>query len=301
MGKKRRQSTMNIAILGTGLMGAAFGERLAAIGDEVILYNRTRSKALALAGPNVAVADSVTEALSRATHVLLTLSDAPAIEAVLLQPAALAALPGRTVIQMGTILPAESEALAAAVRTGGADYLEAPVLGSTTEAREGRLIVMVGGTEAQFQRERILLRRFGSEPRLVGAVGKAAALKLGFNQLIATLTTGFAFTLGLVKCRGIDVELFMELLRSSALYAPTFDKKLLRMLSGDFADPNFPTKHLQKDLSLVLQEARTLGLRTEPLEGIDALLKEVIGEGGADADYSALYSAIHTAKGPPQT
>lgn len=292
---------MNIAILGAGLMGAAFAERLAALGDEVIVYNRTRSKALALAGPRIAVADSVAEALNRTTHVLLTLSDAPAIEAVLLQPAALAALPGRTVIQMGTILPAESEALAGAVHTAGADYLEAPVLGSTPEARDGRLIVMVGGTEAQFQREQTLLRRFSSAPRWVGAVGKAAALKLGFNQLIATLTTGFAFTLGLVKRRGIDVDLFMELLRSSALYAPTFDKKLPRMLSGDFTDPNFPTKHLQKDLSLIQQEGRTLGLRTEPLAGIAALLIEVIGEGAANADYSVLYRAVHAAQDSPRT
>jgi 3-hydroxyisobutyrate dehydrogenase-like beta-hydroxyacid dehydrogenase len=272
-------------------MGAAFADRLAAIGDEVTLYNRTPSKALALSGPRVAVADSVVEALSRASHVLLTLSDASAIESVLMQPGALAVLPGRTIIQMGTILPAESEALADEVNAAGADYLEAPVLGSTPEAREGRLIVMVGGTEAQFQREQLLLRRFGSEPRLVGPVGKAAALKLAFNQLIASLTAGFAFSLGLVKRRGVDVELFMDLLRSSALYAPTFDKKLSRMLSGDFANPNFPTKHLQKDLSLALAEGRTLGLRTEPLEAIAALLQCVIDDGGEDADYSALYGA----------
>ena len=74
---------MNIPILGTGLMGAAFTERLVAVGDEVMLYNRTRAKALTLAGPNVAVANSEDEAISRARHVLLALSDASAIEAVL--------------------------------------------------------------------------------------------------------------------------------------------------------------------------------------------------------------------------
>ncbi len=95
-------------------MGAAFTERRVAVGDEVMLYNRTRAKTLALAGPNVAVANSAAEAISRARHVLLVLSDASAIEAVLGQPAVRAVLPGRAVIQMATILPAESEALATA-------------------------------------------------------------------------------------------------------------------------------------------------------------------------------------------
>lgn len=292
---------MKIAILGTGLMGAAFARRLAALGDEVVLYNRTRSKALGLLGPKVTIADSVAEALSRATHVLLTLSDASAVEAVLLQPPALAALSGRTVVQMGTLLPAESEALASAINAAGADYLEAPVLGSTPEALEGKLIVMVGGTEAQFERERTLLRRFSAEPRLVGAVGDAAALKLGFNQLIAALTCGFAFTLGLVNRRGIDVDLFMDLLRGSALYAPTFDKKLSRMLNGDFTNPNFPAKHLLKDLALVLEEGRSLGLSTESLEGIATLLKRIIGEGEGEGDYSVLYKAVCPTTVPPRS
>lgn len=292
---------MNLAIVGTGLMGAAFAHRLSALGDNVTLYNRTRSKALALVGPRVAVADSIADAVSPATHVLLALSDAPAIRAVLLQPDSLAVLSGRTVIQMGTILPAESEALASALSTAGADYLEAPVLGSIPEAHEGKLIVMVGGTESQFNREQAVLRRFGPEPRLIGTVGQAAALKLAFNQLIAALTAGFAFSLGLVKSRGIDVELFMEMLRGSALYAPTFDKKLARMLSGDFGNPNFPTKHLQKDVLLVLAEGRALGLGTEPLEGITALLRRVCDQGGEDVDYSALYAAAVSRNVSPQT
>ena len=166
---------MDIAILGTGLMGGALAQRLAATSNRVVLYNRTRAKALPLAGPNITVADSPAGALAHASHVLLTLSDWQAIEAVLLTAETRAALPGCTVIQMGTILPAQSAALAAELGSVGADYLEAPVLGSTSEARDGRLIVMVGGTQRQFVQNRPLLERFGPEPALVGAVGQAAA------------------------------------------------------------------------------------------------------------------------------
>ena len=85
---------------------------------------------------------------------------------------------------------------------------------------------MVGGTEAQFATLALLFRSLGREPRLIGAVGKAAALKLALNQLIASETLAFALSLGLIRRAGVSVDTFMAILRESALYAPTFDKKL---------------------------------------------------------------------------
>ena len=88
---------------------------------------------------------------------------------------------------------------------------------------------------------------------------------------------------------GVPVETFMAILRPSALYAPTFDKKLQRMLDGHYADPNFSTALLRKDLRLFLEEATAAGLQSSGLNGLDALLQEA--EGGAlDAlDYCALH------------
>ena len=86
---------------------------------------------------------------------------------------------------------------------------------------------------------------------------------------------------------------FMRLLRTSALYAPTFDKKLVRMIERNYLNPNFPTKHLQKDIELVIEEGCSQGLRTEPLAGIATILETAMGKGLGDGDYSALYNAIH--------
>ena len=114
---------------------------------------------------------------------------------------------------------------------------------------------MVGSTPVQFERWKELLQNFCPEPIYVGEVGTAAAMKLALNQLIAGLTSTFALSLGFVRLSGLKVEQFMDVVRQSALYAPTFEKKLARMCEGNYANPNFPTKHLLKDTNLFLNQA----------------------------------------------
>ena len=266
--------------------------RLLAAGDDVTVYNRSRHRAEALASEGVQLADTPADAVQAADYVLLTLSDAAAIRDTLLQGPAGRALEGRTVIQMGTIGPEESRQLLGQVRNAGGTYLEAPVLGSIPEARAGTLIVMVGSTPEQFESCRSLLQRFGPDPILIGPVGHAAAVKLALNQLIASLTAAFGLSLGFVRRHGVAVETFMAILRGSALYAPTFDKKLARMLSQDYAGPNFPTKHLAKDVDLFLAESEPLELDTRHLEGVRKTIQATLERGMAEADYSALFDAL---------
>jgi 3-hydroxyisobutyrate dehydrogenase len=114
--------------------------------------------------------------------------------------------------------------------------------------------------------------------------------------LIASLTTAFSLSLGLLQSSGVSVEEFMQILRPSALYAPTFDKKLVRMVERNYANPNFPTKHLLKDVKLFLDEARTVGLQGASLAGVQSILEAVMAKGLADLDYSSLYEAVHPLK-----
>ncbi len=280
-----------VAFLGTGLMGRPMIRRLVQAGFPVIAWNRTAGKAEPLRELGVRVAATAADAVTRAQVVVLMLADAPAIRTVLLADAVRALLAGRTVIQMGTIAPTESRSLAQDVDDLGGEYLEAPVLGSIPEAEAGTLIVMAGAEEAAWRRWRGLLAVFG-EARLVGPVGQGAALKLAMNQLIAAETAAFALSLALVEREGVPVETFMEVLRASALHAPTFDKKLERMLAHRYTDPNFPTRHLLKDVALFLGEAEHLGLGAEALAGVRAVLERAIAQGHADEDYSALREAI---------
>lgn len=283
---------MNIALLGTGLMGQPLGARLLAAGHNLWAWNRTPGRAAGLVELGAGLARDPVEALRHAEAVVLMLADAAAIETSLLTAAARTELRDRLVVQMGTIAPAESRAIGAVVEEAGGAYLEAPVLGSIPEARDGTLLVMAGGTTAALERAAPLLRCFGANPIHVGPVGQAAALKLALNQLIGALTSGFALSLGLVQREGVPVETFMTVLRQSALYAPTFDKKLERMLTDDYANPNFPVKHLLKDLRLFAAAARAQGLDPALAELVVGVLERAQAEGLGDQDYSALSYAL---------
>jgi len=153
--------------------------------------------------------------------------------------------------------------------------------------------VMVGSTAEQLQRWHPLFNDLGTQVKYMGEVGAGAGVKLAMNQLIGSLTNAFALSLSLVQRENIDVDAFMDIVRNSALYAPTFDKKLNRMCDRNFADPNFPTKHLLKDMRLFSQAASDAGLSPQLVDSVAEIAEAAITQGLADQDYSALYAAVN--------
>lgn len=285
----------DVSLLGTGLLGAPIALRLASTGLEVTVWNRTAARSEWLGEAGLEIAASAAEAILASPVTILMLSDAPAIREVLFSPEAVAALAGRTVVQMGTIGPDESRAFAAEVAGAGGEWVEAPVLGSIPQADSGTLQVMVGGTAEQLERLEPLLSGLGKDVRLVGGVGAAAALKLALNQLIGSLTAAFATSLAYVRAEGLDPETFMGILRPSALYAPTFDKKLGRMLDGEYANPTFPLRLLRKDVDLFVRAARAAGVEPQVAEGVLGIVDTAMQKGLADGDYAALAEGLVTA------
>jgi len=282
---------MKIGVIGTGLMGLPIALRIMEMGFKVIVYNRTTSKVEPLREAGATVAGTPQGLITASDCILLMLTNQDAIESVLFRSESQSFLSGKTIISMGTISPTDSKNIQKEIIKAGGNYLEAPVLGSIPEAKSGTLQIMVGSTEAQFKQWFHVLQSLG-EPKYIGEVGSAAALKLALNQLIASLTTAFALSLNFVQGQGVDIELFMEILRKSVLYAPTFDKKLQRMLAENYQNPNFPTKHLLKDTNLFLKEATSMGLNTSSLEGVRAILEATQILGKSDDDYSALFTTI---------
>jgi 3-hydroxyisobutyrate dehydrogenase len=291
------QARTRMAVLGTGLMGSAMAEKLLAAGYPVVAYNRTRAKAEPLSKAGATVAHDPHQAIESADCTIVMLADNTAVRETLLTPRSKRAVRGKTVIQMGTIGADESQSLQAEVFACGGDYLEAPVLGSTPEVESGELIVMVGGEPEQYDRWRELLTTFDPEPQFVGPVGSAAALKLALNHLIGSLTTAFSLSLAIVLKEAIPAETFMRCLRRSALYAPTFDKKLPRMLERDFKEPHFPGRLMLKDMNLVAAEANRLGLQPFVLDGVRHALERAIDMGFGEDDYSAVFNAVNPAMG----
>jgi len=282
----------DVSLLGTGLLGAPIALRFASTGLDVTVWNRTAAKTGTLREAGLAVAASAAEALRASPVAVLMLADGPAIRQTLFAPEASGALAGRTVVQMGTIGPEESRGFAAEVSAAGGEWVEAPVLGSIPQADSGTLQVMFGGSEGQLARLEPLLARLGRDVRRVGDVGKAAALKLALNQLIGSLTTAFAASLAYVRAEGVDPEAFMEVLRPSALYAPTFDKKLGRMLGREYGNPTFPLRLLRKDLDLFVRAARAAGVDPGVAEAVLDAVGAAAGRGHAEDDYSAVAEGV---------
>lgn len=281
-------ATMAIALLGTGLLGGAIAQRLLHQGHDLHLWNRDRSKLKPLVALGGIAASSPLEAANQADWVITVLSDGAVTRQVLLDQIG-AGLRGKRVLQIGTIGVEQSRVLAHDLAGLAAELLEAPVLGSRPEALAGALQIMAGGPKDLFQEALPLLQDLGPEPRWMGDVGSGLETKLALNQLIASLTHAFSLSLHVVQGSGVDPEAFMAILRSSALYAPTFDKKLPKLLSGDFSNPNFPLAHLRKDLLLFLETAQAQGLQSEGLAGLVHLLERAEGNAIDLLDYSALH------------
>lgn len=284
---------MKITLLGLGLMGQPIALRLAQCGHDLWVWNRSPEPLQKAAEAGLGVAPDLTTAIGMGEVILLTLSDAAAIESVLLAPGIIPLLQDKCVVQMGTITPNESRAIADRVSRAGGVYLEAPVLGSIPEVRSGRLIVMAAGSESAYQHCLLMLRCLGKEVEHIGVLGQAAAMKLAMNQLIASLTAGFSQSLGLIRAEGVDVEQFMRLLRESALYAPTFDKKLQKFLEHDYSHPNFPLKHLIKDTGLFLRVAEEAGINGSICRAMLEVFQSGQEAGYGEEDYSSLYEAIN--------
>ncbi len=282
---------MKVSVLGAGLMGSPFCLRLLGEGHEVTVYNRSSDKLTHLISKGANITTNPCDAIANSKIIIMMLSGYSAITEVLFSTPI--DMKDKLFVQMGTISPNESRELFARISRLGAKYIEAPVLGSIPEALSGKLIVMVGGSLDDFNYVVPVLDCLGEKPILIGDVGTAAALKLAMNQLIAALTTAFSLSLGFCMRNGVDTEIYMDVVRKSALYAQTYDKKLKKYLERNFDGANFSAKHLNKDVNLFLADAESLGMDCSSLQGIAKITTQAIKQGLGDKDYSAIYEIIN--------
>lgn len=282
---------MKVSVLGAGLMGSPFSLRLLGEGHEVTVYNRSSDKLTHLISKGANITTNPFDAIANSKIIIMMLSGYSAITEVLFSTPI--DMKDKLFVQMGTISPNESRELFTRISRLGAKYIEAPVLGSIPEALSGKLIVMVGGSLDDFNYVVPILDCLGEKPILIGDVGTAAALKLAMNQLIAALTTAFSLSLGFCMRNGVDTEIYMDVVRKSALYAQTYDKKLKKYLERNFDGANFSAKHLNKDVNLFLADAESLGMDCSSLQGIAKITTQAIKQGLGDKDYSAIYEIIN--------
>ena len=267
------------AVLGAGALGAAMAARLGESGHEVRLWNRTeeRARAVAAQAHGVTAVSGVIEAVSGAATVLTVLRDGDAVAEVMAD--AIAVVDSSAVwIQASTVGPRSAAALADLARDHGVAYLDAPVSGSTTPAREGKLVWLVAGEDAALSRARPVLDALGSTMLHVGTGVEGSSLKLAVNAWMTAATVAMSDVLALCDALAIDHAAFVRALEAGPLAMPYALQKLHMMDAGDYA-AGFAVQLALKDINL----AAELAAPTPLLQVVhDRLEREVAAGHGSD-------------------
>lgn len=293
-----------VAIVGLGRMGGAMARSLSRAGLPLVLYNRTRERAEALAAElGARVASSPAEAASVADVAITMLADDAAVRSVFAGPDGLVrgARPGAVLVDMSTVMPDTVRSLAGEVAAAGAGLLDAPVSGSVGLAEAGKLTLMVGGEAADLERARPALEPLAGAIVHLGPLGSGAAMKLAVNTVVFGLNQAVAEGLVLAEAAGIDRAIAYDVLAASAVGAPLVAYKRAAFLEPEATPVAFSLELAEKDLRLIAALAAELGV---PIPQAAANLKEIraAAAGGRQGrDFSTVAEELRDRSGRPGT
>jgi len=276
-----------VAFIGVGAMGGRMARRLLDGGHELTVWNRTPSKVTPLLEAGATSAASPAEAARRAEIVITMVADQGALDAVSEGPEGIAAH-ATTVVEMSTVGPSAVTRLAALLPPG-AGLLDAPVLGSVSEAEAGTLQIFVGGDEALFERMRPLLAQLGS-PIHVGPLGAGAAAKLVANLTLLGTLGLLGETLALADGLGLSREATWEVLGATPL-AGQAERRRPAVEAGDYP-LRFALALARKDADLVAEAAIAADLELPLAGAVRDWFADAQAAGWGDHDYSAILARI---------
>jgi 3-hydroxyisobutyrate dehydrogenase-like beta-hydroxyacid dehydrogenase len=280
---------MRVALIGAGRMGSAMGGRVAAAGHDLVVFNRTRSRAEDLAGQtNARVADSAREAAEFAEVCLVSLADDPAVTATYLDDNGLIAglQPRAVVCDASTVAPATVRGLNPLVAQKDAILLDTPVSGSVSTVESGTLTVMVGGDQDALDRARPVLETFAKSIFYLGDIGAGATMKLVVNSLVHSLNVAVSEALVLAEKAGLDRETAYDIFEAGAAGAPYVKYKREAFLRPGEVPVAFSLDLVAKDQELIHDLAAQVGARMEQGEASRKLVAEAVSAGMAERDIS---------------
>jgi 2-hydroxy-3-oxopropionate reductase len=288
------RSGLKIGFIGLGVMGTPMAGHLVAAGH--VLFVHTRSKVpTALVEAGATVCTNARGVAERADVIFLMLPDTPDVELVLFGEYGVAAglAKGKAVVDCSSIDPIATRGFAARIAQLGCDYVDAPVSGGEVGAKAASLSIMVGGSDAAFERVQPLLALMGKNITHVGAVGDGQVCKVA-NQIVVGLNiAAVAEALVFASKAGADPARVRQALLGGFASSRVLEVHGERMLKRTF-QPGFRIALHQKDLNLALQGARTLGVAL-PQTAIAAQLMQCCAALGlAQSDHSALVRALET-------
>ena len=246
-------SKLNVAFIGTGIMGAPIAGHILDAGYPVTVYNRTRSKAEGLLARGAAWADTPAAAVEGADVVFTMVGYPTDVEEVYLSGDGIiaASKPGATLIDLTTSSPELARDIAVAAEAAGKRAFDCPVTGGEGGAIAGTLTLIAGATEDEVAPVRELLETFGGKICCFGGAGKGQAAKLCNQVALAASMVGMADSLALAQQCDLDVEQVRAMICGGTGKSGAMESLAPRSLEGDYK-PGFMVQHFLKDLGLAL-------------------------------------------------
>ena len=282
-----------VGFVGLGVMGSHMVSRLLEKRHVVTGYNRTRSKAEWLLQKGMIWADSPRAVATASDYVFAMVTNDAAIHAISDGPdgflAGLSA--GKIVIDMSTISPEVSRALAVKVRDRGADMVDSPVSGSVVTLQEGKLSIMVGGRRETFDKIKPLLLDLGPKVTHVGDNGLALSMKIATNLSLVVQMLAFSEGVLLAEKSGIARDVAVEVLTHSAVASPMIQYRGPFILQQP-EEAWFDVKMMQKDTGLAMDLGRELHVPLPTTAVSNEFLSAARGMGWTKYDFACVFDVL---------
>ncbi|QOR68337.1 NAD(P)-dependent oxidoreductase [Cytobacillus suaedae] len=279
-----------IGFIGTGVMGKSMAGHLLKEGYPVLVYTRTKDKAMELVSQGAIWKDSVAE-LSKESNVIITIVGYPKdVEEVYLGESGIVsnAKKGSYVIDMTTSTPSLAQRIYKEAKQRNIHSLDAPVSGGDVGAKEARLTIMVGGDKEAFEACKPILEIMGQNIILQGEAGAGQHTKMCNQIAIASNMMGVCEAIVYAEKAGLNPETVLNSISAGAAGSWSLSNLGPRMIAGNF-EPGFYIKHFIKDMRIALDEAEAMGMNTPGLSLAKRLYEQLAENGEENSGTQALF------------
>jgi 3-hydroxyisobutyrate dehydrogenase len=289
-----------IGFVGMGAMGSAMAARLVESGHQVTVYNRTSSRCKELLERGAKVADTPEEAARGADLVLLSLADEDVVESLVFggEGAASGLQPGAIVADLSTVSPDFARRSASRLAGAGQHWLDACLLGNPQHARNGELVLLIGGEERPASVATPVLRTLARELTHLGPSGMAATAKLALQVLKATQLQGLVEAIVFGERAGLSSTVLIDMIAKSGFSSPVMKGRCGVMARRSFDErPNFRLTLMRKDLNLALEASTRLGVPMPATSVSQEVLTAAMNTGLGEYDCAAILTFMENVSG----
>jgi len=287
---------MRIGFIGLGIMGGPMAANLVKAGFTVTGHNRSPAAAQRLVAAGGGAASSAAEAVRDADVIITMLPDSPDVEQVALGEILPAARPDALYIDMSTVRPQTSVAVARAFAAQGVRTLDAPVSGGEQGAIEAKLSIMVGGSAEAFEQARPVLEALGTTIEHVGPDGAGQTVKAANQLVVAGTIELVAEAIVLLDASGVDTEAGLRVLGGGLAGNRIIDRRAESMLARRY-EPGFRVDLHHKDLGIGLEVARDAGVVVPVGALVAQLMAALRARGDGSLDHTALLKLVEALSG----